>query len=532
MRNRFLRALIGSGDVEASQAFSPATLTESSRGGWTTAGSLPMAPSMGVQRWATYRAVYLTNPWVYASVQKIALGLSRLPIHVLAVDSDGNLTRARGDVPGGTGRTSGGQRLDRLMSSGYGGKSRNAMIQSTYVDRLTYGNALWRIIRDDFGAPQWFQQVPWRCMLQVVPGSDGMPVAYVYRKWNGSGFVGGPPERVDARDVIHFGQGSDPESIYGISPLESCRHTLALHDALHRHLVAFFSNSARPSGFVSIDKDLNKNRADEIRDLVRDLYSSPENAGKVLAAAGATWQQMGAAPEQTGIVELVKLSREEIAATFAIPPPVLGILDQAIKSNVKELREQFGRDSLGPWASDFEGEIAAQLLPQQPSWSNLTVQFYLAEMLRPDLESLALVIQRVAPQMTVDEIRTMYLGLEALKIPGLSDQPWPARGAQPMGSFDTEPKPADLPPAPPDPPSDAPAAQRESVNLNVTVQPPDVQVTVEPAHVTVEPAQVTVNPHAHITMPEPKRRTTRKVTEITRDANGKALSAETTEMEE
>jgi len=147
-----------------------------------------------------------------------------------------------------------------------------------------------------------------------------------------------------------------------------------------RHLVAFFGNSARPSGFIGLDKDLNKARAEEIRGVLKDLYASPENAGKVIAMAGATWQEMGKAPDQSAIVELVKLSREEIAAAYSVPPPVLGILDQAIKSNVKELREQFGRDALGPWASDVEGEFAAQLLPQQPSWAGLTTRFDLAEL--------------------------------------------------------------------------------------------------------------------------------------------------------
>jgi HK97 family phage portal protein len=274
------------------------------------------------------------------------------------------------------------------------------MFGATMIDRLVYGNALWLILRDSFGAPNGFRRIRWRDMLRVIPDADGMPMLYEYRPWNGFSF--GPLERVSVRDVIHFGQGSDPEGMLGLSPLESCRHTLALHDALTRHLVAFYSNSARASGFVSIDKELNKDRADEIRSFMRDLYASPENAGKIIAAQGVTWQEMGDAPSQAAIVELIRLSREELVAVYGVPPPSAGILDQAIKSNVKELREQFGRDGLGPWASDFEGEFAAQLLPQQPSWSTLTVRFDLAELLRP------------------------------LNMPGLSDAPWAARGTSPI----------------------------------------------------------------------------------------------------
>lgn len=419
--------------VEAdSQFFPSAGPGFSSRVGWTTIGNLPMAPSMGQQRWATYRSVYMTNPWVYASVNMLSRGMARLPIHVFQNDAEGRPMRVRGDVAG-AGRPTGAQTLDRILTGGYRGMSRNAMVGGTWVERLVYGNGLWRIMRDDFGVPQWFKRVRWRDMIRVIPDADGMPAFYEYRPWNGYSY--GPIERVAAVDVIHFGQGSDPEGMYGLSPLESCRHTLALHDALVRHLVGFFSNSARPSGFVSIDKDLNKDRATEIREFMRDLYTSPENAGKIIAAAGVTWQEVGKAPDQSAIVDLVKLSREEIAATFSVPPPVLGILDQAIKSNVKELREQFGRDSLGPWASDFEGEIAAQLLPQQPSWNGLIVRFDLAELLRPDLEALATVIQKISPMVTPDEIRVRYLGLEPLNMPGLSDVPWATRSSNPYTTF-------------------------------------------------------------------------------------------------
>lgn len=418
------------GGIEASQVFPSMGGSYASQIGWTTRGNLPMAPSMGVRQWATYRMVYRTNPWVFASVQMLSKGIARLPLHTFSTDSKGHYVRERGDLPNSLGRPTGPQQLDKMLRNGFSGLSRNAMFGSTMNDRLVCGNGLWRILRDTYGAPNAFRRIPWRDMIQVIPDEYGMPLVYVYRTWNGIGY--GPIERVPASDVIHFGQGSDPEGLYGMSPLESCRHTLALHDALVRHLIAFFSNSARPSGFVSIDKDLNADRAEEIRAFLRDLYTSPENAGKVIAAAGVTWQEMGKAPDQAAIVELIKLSREEIAAAYSVPPPVLGILDQAIKSNVKELREQFGRDALGPWASDFEGEFAAQLLPQQPSWSTLTVRFDLAELLRPDLEALALVAQRVAPYVTLDELRTRYFGLEPLNMPGLSDVPWSARGTAPI----------------------------------------------------------------------------------------------------
>jgi phage portal protein BeeE len=61
----------------------------------------------------------------------------------------------------------------------------------------------------------------------------------------------------------------------------------------------------------------------------------------------AEWQALSADPQASNIVELAKLSREEIAAAFQVPPPILGILERAIRANVTELRSQFLRDVVG-----------------------------------------------------------------------------------------------------------------------------------------------------------------------------------------
>ncbi len=408
-----------------------------SRTGWTTIGALPMVASQGINRWATYRLVYLTNPWVYASVNMLSRGIGRLPIHVYQLDAKGRKQRIRSDIST-PGRPTSGQNLDRLLQKPAAGMSKNAMYGGTMIDRLVYGNALWIIVRDPYGVPQQLRRVRWRDMLRVVPDSDGAPVAYQYRPWNG--LMYGDLTTISAVDVIHFGLGSDPEGIYGVSPLETCRYTLALHDALVRHLISYFANNARPSGVFKVDK-LSKERIEEIRNMLTELYTSPENAGKILATTGE-WQEIGHDPSHSSIVELLKLSREEIAATYAVPPPVLGILDQAIKSNVKELREQYARDSLGPHASDFESELMAQLLTTQPSWSSLFVEFELAELLRPDLEARALVYQRLLQVFSIDDIRG-WENLPPYDMPGISDRPWLPRGAQPLGGF--PPNPDDKP---------------------------------------------------------------------------------------
>jgi HK97 family phage portal protein len=380
-----------------------------------TPAPLPMVPSAGIARSATYRAIYLSNPWVFASVNLLSRSIGRLPLHVYEVDATGRKRRIRGG------------QLDSMLQHPGGGISRNAMYGGTMVDRLVYGNALWEIERDGGGPPTGVHRIGWRNVTRVFTDMSGLGIGYEVVPRFGFGF--GDRRTLAAADVVHFGSGSDPEGPLGISPLEACQHTLALHDALVRHLIGYFGNSARPSGVFKVDK-IDRDRTNEIRELLLELYTSPENAGKILMTTGE-WQEIGHSPDHSSIVELVRLSREEIVAVYGVPPPVAGILEQAIKSNVKELREQFGRDSVGPHASDFEAELMAQLLPQSAAWANQYAEFTLAELLRPDLEARALVYQRMAGVFTVDEIRSAE-NYEPLGIAGVTDVPWAVGGAVPL----------------------------------------------------------------------------------------------------
>lgn len=391
-------------------------------------GSIELVPSMGVRRWATFREIYLTNPWVWAAVNVLARGVSRTPTGVYAIDENGMRVRLRGDTPQSPGRLSAGASYDRLLSDPTPGISRGAVFRGTTRDKLIYGNGLWALDRGQFGgAPTGIIRKPWRRLARVQTDNAGRVLFYEMQRLNGQR----EPERIMPADVVHFGLFEDDDAI-APSPLLSCRATLALHDAVVRHLLGYFKNSARTSGHLSVEK-ISADKAKEIRDLISEMYSSPENAGKVLVTSGK-WESTSDSPDHSQVTELVLLSREEIAAAYTIPPPVLGILDRAIKSNVEQLRTQYVRDSLGPLATDMAEDIDAQLGNQTPGWSSLSVGFIFDDQLAPDPEGLSLVVQRELPILTIDELRGR-LGEPPLNLKGISDVPWAMPGSAPLSAW-------------------------------------------------------------------------------------------------
>jgi HK97 family phage portal protein len=394
-------------------------------------GGVNLVPSKGESVWASFRLIYLTNPWVFASVNLIAASIARMPVEVFGKDPEtGDPVLQRDDWPITPGRLTGGQYLDKLFDQPAGGISRQAMIRRTLVDRLVLGNGLWEILPGN-GLPSGLKSVPWRGVREVIEGDDGLPLFYrVASNLSTRRITSSETRNLSAMDVVHFGRGADPDLPVGVSPLASCRNTLRLHDAVVRSLVAWFTNSMKPSAHISVDK-LTREKAREIREMIVEAYASPENAGKVLVTSGK-WETAQGTPDESKVVELLQTSRDEISAAYGVPQLVLGLLtgSRSAGSATTTIRSQYIRDTVGTWTADMEGDIDAQLLPVAPSWNSLDVKFNMSEQLRPDLESLSTALDSLGDAMSPDDKRA-YLGLTPYR-ESWSEVPYTKPGSVPL----------------------------------------------------------------------------------------------------
>jgi HK97 family phage portal protein len=388
--------------------------------GW--AGLRMSALPSGEARILSYRRIYRSNPWVWTAVNTIARGLSGLPLRIYDYGPGGQLLPVHSELPQTRpGPPSAGQRLEHLLAHPAPFISRRRTVRRTAVDKLVYGNGLWIKEPDGFGGTAALYNVPWR-EVSVIAGKDTPILGY--RIWGGSGTFVVPQDQ-----VIQFGEG-DPDGPIAPSPLESLQWTIALSDAMSRHLVAYFQNSARPSGVLELSQMPDDRELAIMREEIAQLYSGAENAGRPLITSGK-WQSMSEGTNYADLVELARLSREEVAAAYGIPPPVMGILDRAIKSNVAELREMFLRDVLAPHGSEFTDEIEAQMIEPNPAWSGLTAGFDMSQQLMPDLEAFAIASKDLKSVFTINELRRMA-GLPDLDFEW-ANQPWAVPGSLPMG---------------------------------------------------------------------------------------------------
>lgn len=374
----------------------------------------------GEVRILALRRIYRSNPWVWAAVNAVAQGIAQYPLRVYGWGGNGSRVPYRSELPQTRpGPPSAGAKLDYLLSHPAPFISRRRTVRRAIVDKMVYGNGLWAKDSDGYGAISAIYNVPWR-EISVIAGNDTPILGYRV--------IGTAATKVwDQTQVVQFGEG-DPDGPIAPSPLESLQYTIALMDAMSRNAVSFFQNGVRTSGVLKLDSMPKEPELSLLREDIRQLYSGNENSGRPLITSG-TWSPMNTGFSYADIVELSRMSREEVGAAYRIPPPVMGILDKAIKANVEELREQFLRDVLAPYGTEMTDEIDAQLVDPNPAWSGLTTGFDMTTGMLPDLEALAVAFKDLKRVFTLNELRRM-VGLVDLEF-DWANQPWMESGSLP-----------------------------------------------------------------------------------------------------
>jgi HK97 family phage portal protein len=371
-------------------------------------------------------------------VHLIARGLSSVPVHTYTFGPDGERRQVRSDLPQGPGRPPAEIALDQMAQEPAPGISRRKAVFKTAHDMAIFGNGVQAFNWGDYG-PTELWPVPWRRIN--VYTTDPMTIL-AYEAWGATGRRTLYPEQ-----VVHFTWGDDPESAIGVSPIESLQYTIALHNAIDRHLVSYYGNAARPSGILKLDRMPSEPDVNRILEQFRQLYTAPESAGNVVITSGE-YEPIAEATGVPTLAQLIELSREEILGVYGVDPPMIGVLKNAIKSNFQEAREKFTLDTLGPWAVLFESEWAAQMIHRNPLWAYHWWEFDLDARMRPDIVARAQMYANMESTLTINERRRKE-NLPRLPFPE-ADTVWAGSGRIPVG-FGTPTTTSDNNPEPPIP---------------------------------------------------------------------------------
>lgn len=266
-----------------------------------------------------------------------------------------------------------------------------------------------------------------RAYWLVQPDDSGgwtirpIPAAWVTGTYGGdlfapAGFNVTPPSgrsiSIPAEKVLHF-HGWNPSSLVkSASPVETLRMILAEQI----HAVTFRDQRWRNGGRVGAvlerpasDTEWTDAQRKRFAEDWKSRYGADgTNAGGTpILEDGMTLKQVGFSAKEDEFVAASKLALTTVASVYHVNPTMIGVLDNANYSNVREFRRMLYGDTLGPIIAMIEDRLNAFLLPMIGEKPDVYVEFNIAEKLQGSFEEQAAVMSASVggPWMTRNEAR-------------------------------------------------------------------------------------------------------------------------------
>jgi len=341
---------------------------------------LPAAP------WE-YETIWRTQPQVRTVIGFLARNIAQLGIHTFRRISDTDRERLS-DHP-----------LARLLAAPLPGVTTYRFVERMVADVALYDS--WYGIK---------LRLDGQLRILPVPPSLIRPYGGNWIRPEYFETAGGRDFGVD--EVVHI-HGYSPDNLTaGSSPIESLRELLLESSEAAKQRAAMWKGGARLTGVLKRPID-SPEWGDKEKRRFREMWRSftqggGAEGGTPILEDGMEYVPVGFNPEQAQYIEARKLTREEVSAAYFIPPPLIGILDHATYSNIKEQHSHLYQDTLGPWMVMLQQEIAAQILADMPGDNrDVYCEFNIDAKMRGSFEEQAVAASTATggPWMTRNEIR-------------------------------------------------------------------------------------------------------------------------------
>ncbi|MGP9619850.1 phage portal protein [Corynebacterium sp. AOP34-BR1-29] len=335
------------------------------------------------------------QPHLRTVVDFIARSIASVNLHAYKRDADGGRERVRND------------RVATLMKKASPSMLTYDLIYRSLMDLSLYDEFIWVVDeRSDTGyritsiSPTWQVRYKWRdawtmkSMLMTDPSS-------------------GDEHEFPADQVVRI-HGYHPFTMKrGSSPVEALKDTLReqLEGASYRSQL--WKSGARLGGVITRPKDAawDAKARRRFKAAWQSQYTGRGSGagGTPILEDGMEFKPAHLKAQDEQVVDMTKLSLQTVASVYHINPTMIGLLDNANYSNVREFRRSLYGDSLGPQIKRIEDALNQWALPALGVDPDIYVEFNLEEKLRASFEEKAAVTSTAvgAPWMTVNEARGM-----------------------------------------------------------------------------------------------------------------------------
>jgi HK97 family phage portal protein len=354
----------------------------------------PASAFCGGAALGTYAQLYRTQPSVRTVVDFIADNIAQLGLHAYRWLDQTDRVRLQPTHP-----------LAQLLRQPNGRTTRYRLIRDLVQDVAIFGNAYVLKLGPREGSVEELLRLPPPAVEVIAnPDRPGLPAAYDW-VWPDGG-----RRTLAPADMIHFRLYHPESPLLGLSPLETLRRVLAEEQAATAYREWFWANAARLGGTIQRPKDAPRWSLEQ-REAFRDQwrsYQGPENAGKtVVLEDGMVFEANTATARDSQLIEARKLTREEVAAAYHVPPAMIGITEAQGYGSIREQHKVLYTEVLGPWLEMLTTDLELQLVPDFGDSANVYLEFQIAAKLQGAFEEQAAAFSTAvgSPWMTRNEAR-------------------------------------------------------------------------------------------------------------------------------
>ncbi|ASR83387.1 portal and MuF-like fusion protein [Arthrobacter phage Christian] len=343
-------------------------------------------------------SLYRNQPNLRTVVSFMARNIAQLGVHTFKRLDENDRERDRASVTAQT------------LKSPNKSQTTYELIYSLVSDLALWDEALWLVVEDIDRPSGWSIQpvpMPW---VQGFGGGDIWGPSYV--KVLPPGAVKGV--NIPMEDVLYF-HGWDPANLNkGVSAVESLKATISeqVHAMVYREQQ--WTKGGRLGMVVSRPKEAPSWTPDQKRKFKEALDSKiagdngQDAGGSIILEDGMTSQRMGFNAKEDQFVEAYKLSFQTVCSVYHINPTMVGQLDNANFSNVREFNKSLYTNTLGPILAQLEDRLNSFLVPKlDPGTDDLYIEFNIKEKLQGSFEEQAAVMSAAVggPWMLRNEAR-------------------------------------------------------------------------------------------------------------------------------
>lgn len=287
------------------------------------------------------------------------------------------------------------------------------LVYATAASMCLYDVSYWYFARDNNSQSGWVvRHIPSTWVIGTVGASAFAVEKYKVALPNSNGqWVEIPSEQ-----MVEFHGWSPTDPRTGTSPVYALKailaeqvHAQVFRDQMWRNGGRVGQYLTRPAGAPDWGTGENSARSrfvEQWKDFAGD--QGPKAGRTPLLEDGMELKSSRFSAKDEQYVEGNKLSLETVAQVYHINPTMVGLLDNANYSNVREFRRMLYGDTLGPYLAQFEQRINMTLVSQVAERpADTYVEFNLQAKLAGSFEEQGAILQQAigGPYMTINEGR-------------------------------------------------------------------------------------------------------------------------------